>query len=138
MAASLLQIVDREKGRIEVSWRALGGMAVERRSPLLKFADPLTNEDRADLRWYLEDFLSFPYGAEPDKAARVEQRMAQWGTKLFERVFPKRWTDPDPRGFYQEAVRGGLDGCDLAIVSDNPAFLNIPWELLHDPTPGRG
>jgi len=131
---NLLTITDLGKGEVQVSWRIRDR---SRHCPVVPFADPLTTEDRAELRWYLEDFLSFPYGAERWKAAQVEDNMARWGDALFGQVFPKQAQDPDPRAFYQEAVREGLDHCELSIVSDDPEFLNIPWELLRDPTPGR-
>jgi hypothetical protein len=136
-ARNLLQIADRGKGRVQVSWRQ--GNDVPRVYPDdLPFSDPLTEADHAELRWYLEDFLQFPYGAERDRALALEKRMAGWGEALFEQVFPKAAGDPDPRGFYQEAVREGLRSCELCISSDNEEFLNIPWELIRDPTKGRG
>ncbi|HTC74966.1 MAG TPA: CHAT domain-containing protein, partial [Edaphobacter sp.] len=136
-AANLLQVADRGKGLVQVSWRQ--GNDVPRVYPDdLSFSDPLTEADHAELRWYLEDFLQFPYGAERDRALALEKKMAGWGEALFEQVFPKAAHDPDPRGFYQEAVREGLRSCELCISSDNDEFLNIPWELIHDPTKGRG
>lgn len=134
---NLLHITDSGNGVVEVSWRR--GDAIPRRYPsLIPFANPLSPKDRNELRWYLEDYLQFPYGAEAYRARLVEQEMAEWGESLFEQVFIKAETDPDPRGFYQEAVREGLDQCELCVTSDDRAFLNIPWELMRDPTPGRG
>jgi len=104
----------------------------------LPFTNPLTPEDRRELRWYLEEYLTFPYGAERDRAAGVEARMARWGEALFAQLFPAADAQPDPQAFYQEAVRDGLDRCELCISSEDPAFLSLPWELVRDPTPGRG
>jgi len=101
----------------------------------VKFSDPWTKPDRRDLRWYLEEYLRFPYGAERFRAEQVERRMAAWGESLFKQVFVKGKDDPDPRLFYQEAVGGGLDDCELRIASDDEGFLNIPWELMRDPAP---
>jgi len=133
---NLLQIVDLGKGQIEVGWRR--GNDLPRHYSPIPFEDPLTVEDRAELRWYLEEYLQFPYGAEESHAHRVEDKMAEWGEALFSQVFPKLEADPDPRGFYQEAVRAGLDQCELCFSSDDTEFLNIPWELIRDATPGRG
>jgi tetratricopeptide (TPR) repeat protein len=133
---NLLQVVDLGEGKIEVSWRR--GNELSRYLSPLPFEDPLSADDRRELRWYLEEYLQFPYGAEESHARRVEENMAQWGEVLFSQVFPKAEADPDPRSFYQEAVRAGFDQCELCISSENTEFLNIPWELIRDPTPGRG
>jgi len=104
----------------------------------IPFTDPLSVEDREALRWYLEEYLQFPYGAERFKAERVEKKMKEWGKSIFEQVFAKCDFDPDPRSLYQEAVRAGLENCELCITSEDASFLNIPWELIYDPSPGRG
>jgi tetratricopeptide (TPR) repeat protein len=133
---NLLQVVDLGEGKIEVGWR--WGNELPRHHSPLPFEDPLSAEDRRELRWYLEEYLQFPYGAEESHARRVEEKMAEWGEALFSQVFPKAEADPDPRGFYQEAVRSGLEQCELCVSSETTEFLNIPWELIRDPTPGRG
>ena len=133
---NLLHIVDLGGGQIEVGWRR-GNDIPGHYSPL-PFEDPLRVEDRGELRWYLEEYLQFPYGAEESRARRVEDKMAEWGEALFAQVFPKAEADPDPRGFYQEAVREGLEQCELCVSSEDTEFLNIPWELMRDPAPGRG
>ncbi len=64
--------------------------------------------------------------------------MERWGESLFAEVFPKSGPDPTPHALYEEAVRVGLETCELSISSEDARFLNIPWELIRDPTPGRG
>src|SRR5687768_10292692 len=98
-----LKVADLGGGQVQVVWQR--DAEAERRSPGLPFANPLSAKDRQELRWYLEEYLQFPYGAERDKAARTERRMEEWGEALFAQVLPKLNSDPDPRGFYQEAVR---------------------------------
>jgi len=134
---NLLHITDLKNGHVQVAWQR--GNAIPRSyAHPIAFADSLTTEDRKDLRWYLEQYLQFPYGAERQRAQQVENKMARWGESLFKQVFAKGDEDPDPRAFYQEAVREGLEQCEICISSEDPAFLNTPWELLRDPTPGRG
>jgi len=133
---NLLKITDLKDGKIQVSWQH---KSTARDCPHpLPFADPLTIEDRKELRWYLEEYLQFPYGAEEYKAQKVEEKMKVWGESLFTQVFAKCDFDPDPRTLYHEAVRQGLNDCEICIASEDTDFLNIPWELLRDPTPGRG
>ena len=133
---NLLQITDMGDGRIQVSRQHDNGVPHQCPQPI-PFSDPLTENDHRELRWYLEEFLQFPYGAERNHAQEVEGKMEQWGAELFNRAFPKTDCDPDPRRIYHEAT-GDLGECEISICSDNPDFLSIPWELLRDPTPGRG
>jgi len=72
---------------------------------IVSYTDPLSVEDREALRWYLEEYLQFPYGAERFKAEQVEKKMKEWGKSIFEQIFAKCDFDPDPRSLYQEAVR---------------------------------
>lgn len=131
-----LQLHDLGNGDIQIFWQT--GSSVARPAATVHFDDPLTVANHDDLRWYLEEYLNFPYGAERYRAVQIERQMEEWGEALFAQVFVKLATDPDPRGFYQEAVREGLEQCEFCIVSDDHTFLNIPWELMRDPTPGRG
>ncbi|MBM3242123.1 hypothetical protein FJZ31_38115 [Candidatus Poribacteria bacterium] len=60
---NLLHITDLGNGNIQVSWQR--GNAIARSYPRpIQFTDPLNVKDRSELRWYLEDYLTFPYGAE--------------------------------------------------------------------------
>lgn len=133
---NLLRIIDLGDGRAQVSWQR--GNSVPRSCPPLPLNDPRTVEDRTELRWYLEEFLGFPYGAERWRAQQLEDKMQHWGESLFQQVFAELTTNPDPRELYEEAVREGIDQCELCLVPVTSEFLNIPWELLRDPTPGRG
>jgi tetratricopeptide (TPR) repeat protein len=132
-----LQIKDLKKGQVQVAWQRENEDSRVYEYPI-PFTDPLSVEDRKELRWYLEEYLMFPYGAERNRARAVERKMDEWGESLFNQVFVKGDKDPDPRAFYQEAVREGLEQCELCVSSDDSDFLNIPWELIKDPTAGRG
>jgi tetratricopeptide (TPR) repeat protein len=133
---NVLHIKDLRNGQIQFMWQRGNSLPIQYSHPIL-VSNPLSSEEREELRWYLEDYLTYPYGFE-FRARKVEDKMTQWGESLFNTVFIKSQEDPDPRGMYQEAVREGLKNCELCISSDNPSFLNIPWELIRDPTPGRG
>src|SRR5262249_12919191 len=56
-------------------------------APPVAFSNPLSLADRAELRWYLEDYLRFPIGIYPDRALRVEEKMAGWGGAMFDALF---------------------------------------------------
>ena len=113
---------------IQLFWQR--GYSAPRFAPPATFEHPFDSKTLADLRWYLEEYLRFPYGLEPENAKKIEQKLQAWGQQLFDLVFR---SSEKAREFFQEATRAGLDKCEISIVSDNPAVLNLPWELLFSP-----
>ncbi len=122
-------LITHDQNAIRLSWQR--GNAPQRFTDPIPFEHPFDAATLERLRWYLEDYISFPYGIYPDQAVQVEQQFQGWGQQLFERVFHS--TD-EGRAFYQEATRAGLDRCEIGIASDQPTVLNLPWELLYAPT----
>ncbi|MEH2371174.1 tetratricopeptide repeat protein [Nostoc sp.] len=120
--------ITHQDDKIQLSWQR--GYESPRLAPEVPFQQPFDEDNAAELRWYLEDYLKFPYGIFPDNAVKIEQKLQHWGQQLFELVF--RSTDKG-REFFQEATREGLDNCELGIISDNAEVLNLPWELLYSP-----
>lgn len=95
-----------------------------------KFKFQLSEPDQKDLRWYLEDYLEFPFEPNPKIAVRVEQRMTAIGTELFKAVFH---ADDDARDLWAE-LRRNLNQTRVEIsVEDVQEASSIPWELLRDP-----
>lgn len=127
MAQNWMRITHQDD-KIQLSWQR--GYESPRFASEVPFQQPFDEENAAELRWYLEDYLQFPYGIFPDNAVKIEQKLQQWGQQLFELVF--RSTEKG-REFFQEATREGLDNCELGIISDNAEVLNLPWELLYSP-----
>ncbi|MEH2272565.1 MAG: tetratricopeptide repeat protein [Nostoc sp.] len=127
MAQNWLRITH-QNDKIQLSWQR--GYESPRFASEVAFQQPFDEENAAELRWYLEDYLKFPYGIFPDNAVKIEQKLQHWGQQLFELVF--RSTEKG-REFFQEATREGLDNCELGIISDNAEVLNLPWELLYSP-----
>ena len=83
----------------------------------------------AQLRWYLETFLSYPFEPYTIRAAYVEDALKAWGTEAFKSLFNNldagQWM---PR--QADAV------LDILISCDDPELLAWPWEALHDPALG--
>ncbi|HEV3458943.1 MAG TPA: tetratricopeptide repeat protein [Thermoanaerobaculia bacterium] len=86
----------------------------------------------AELRWYLEDFLGYPFSPETEHAERVLAALDRWGREAFGALFGDR----DGGGKLELAVREGYASLRLQIRSDDPAVLAWPWEALHDPQAG--
>ena len=96
------------------------------------FTPPLAIPDFEDLRFYLEDYASLPVGEYAVRGERVEnERLAAWGEALFKSVF-----DGDER---RDAYRTARDAAnrneavEVAIRSNDPRFLALPWELMKAP-----
>jgi tetratricopeptide (TPR) repeat protein len=121
-------LVNHKRDSIQLSWQT--GQAAPRVAPVIPFEHPFDTQALAELRWYLEEYLRYPYGIEPERAANTEQKFQVWGQQLFDLVFSRT---QEAREFFQEATREGLEKCEIAIASDNPAVLNLPWELLYSP-----
>lgn len=127
MARNWLRITHQDD-KIQLSWQR--GLSAPRSAPPVLFEHPFDEETLTDLRWYLEKFLTIPYGIFPDKAKKIEQKFQEWGEQLFKLLFPRTTKAWD---FFQEATREGLDNCEINISSDDPIVLNLPWELMYSP-----
>ncbi|MEG4840536.1 tetratricopeptide repeat protein [Microcoleus sp. B9-D4] len=127
MAENSLRI-NHDAGSIQLFWQRRN--SAPRFAPPVTFEHPFDSKVLADLRWYLEEYLRFPYGLEPENAKKIEQKLQAWGQQLFDLVFR---SSEKAREFFQEATRAGLDKCEISIISDDAAVLNLPWELLFSP-----
>lgn len=82
-----------------------------------------------ELRWYLEEFLDYPFPPVTDRAEHVQEVLRGWGEQAFTALFGAG----QGRDFYHDAERAGLEHLDLRIASDDPTVLAWPWEALADP-----
>ncbi len=102
----------------------------DQESGSLAFADPLTDNDRGDIRWYIEMYGTRSLNDDDDKEAdRIAKLLPQWGKKLFEAVFRER----EARRLFNRFQDGDGAARLLTISAEGPAILGLPWELLHDP-----
>ena len=92
---------------------------------------PMGDAALEDLRWYLEDYLSAPYGVYESRGLQVEARFRAWGERLFAALFRTEALRDVYRAFRAQA-RQAADP-QLVVSSRSPAWLSLPWELLRDP-----
>jgi len=94
-----------------------------------RVAFALDEQDREDLRWYLEDYLNHPFEPAPKIAARVEGRMEEMGTALFRAIFEANSRMRQVWG----QVQGWLNETRVEIHTEVAEATAIPWELLFAP-----
>ncbi len=49
--------------------------------------DPLTLQERADLRWYLEEYPLWPYAEFAERGKRIEMLLPEIGKRLYQAAF---------------------------------------------------
>jgi tetratricopeptide (TPR) repeat protein len=88
---------------------------------------PLDGQALEDLRWYLEDYLTAPFGVYEDRGARIEAALAGWGHDVFETVLAA--------GPVRDAYERARDSGDFELIlrSSSAELLGMPWELMADP-----
>jgi tetratricopeptide (TPR) repeat protein len=114
-------------GRVAVALQRSGQSFPEASGDPVPFNSPFGAAEREDIRWYLEDYLIAPYAVYEENGRKIEARLPEWGKALFESVFGAGKPGHDA---YLKSREGQAE---LVIISRSPAFLSLPWELLHDP-----
>jgi tetratricopeptide (TPR) repeat protein len=89
----------------------------------------LDAQDAESLRWYLEDYLRYPFDPAPQIAVRVEARLAEIGRGLFHQLFD---TDEGTRRLWGK-MADRLNDCRIEITTGVQEATALPWELLRDP-----
>lgn len=89
----------------------------------------LTENERNDLRWYLEDYLHNAGDAETSIAAQVEVLMKTRGEELYRNVLQ----DNDSTRALWLSVRDNVADLRVEIATAVAEAASIPWELMRDP-----
>lgn len=98
----------------------------------LPFVNPVTDKDRADIRWYIETYGAHSLAdADDQEARRIRSRLPEIGKMLFDSVFSNRAAQRVFDRFQDASDRSRV----LTIDSQDASILALPWELLHDSAP---
>ena len=124
----VLRLVDWPEDAQHVVHVTLEGMGV-RRAVSVSVEFGLSERDREDVRWYLEDYLQYPVDPAPEIAMRVEARLAELGTELFRQVFR---VNPDALELWAE-IKRSLADARVEVATGVAGAAEIPWELLREP-----
>ncbi len=91
------------------------------------YTPPLDDRSLKNLRWYLEEYATWPTGPDYARARTLEANFEDWGRKLLDSILGAG-----------EAVRLWQQFLDetgpklLTIDATDPRVLRLPWELLAD------
>jgi len=93
------------------------------------FTNPLAEKDLKDLRWYLEDYLDWPFNPIiRGRGEEIEAKLDEWGAALFRALF----AGPEARVLYDRLVEAKDGERFLTLQSPDARVLRLPWELLRD------
>jgi hypothetical protein len=98
-----------------------------------EYAFTLGEQDREDLRWYLEDCFQCPIEPAPAIAAWVEQRMSALGGELFQQLFASSQVVLRPWA----RLGSELARTRVEVTSEVDADAVLPWEPLTRPPGSR-
>lgn len=98
--------------------------------PPLPFTSPLATPDLEELRFYPEGYAQLPVGEYAVRGERVGREcLSAWGEALYSSIF---LGDPRRGKAYRQAVECG-ELVEIALSSNDPKFLALPWELMKAP-----
>jgi tetratricopeptide (TPR) repeat protein len=91
-------------------------------------SDPLTSQERELLCWYLEEYWKWPYDEFARRGKQVEGLLADLGKRLYRAI----GSGLEANNIVQAWRLQPNTERQISIVSEQPAVLSLPWELLHD------
>lgn len=129
---SLRVRLSRDAGQAYRANLELLGPADKRHAATVHFVFNLEAAEREDIRWYLEDYLDYPFDPAPQTAARVERQMADIGAELFSHLFE---STSRARSLWR-LVAPCLNETRITIHCTDDTAHSLPWELLLEPSTG--
>ena len=121
----LTQTIERE-GTFHIAMELTG--VGPRIAPSARFRFALSEAERQDIRWYIEEYAEYPFAPHPERAARIEQQMREIGVRLFRCLFAQ-----ESQQRLWAKVCETLSALRIEIISTPHEAAALPWELLRDP-----
>ncbi len=92
------------------------------------FLNPLTKNERNDLRWYLEEYWKWPFEGFAQRGSTVEQLLPVLGQRLYQAVFGQNVA----RDIIEQWRAETSGSHQISVITTDARTLSLPWELLHD------
>ncbi len=93
----------------------------------LTLGDPFTDDERKELEWYLEEYWKWPFDEFAERGARVEASLIAAGKRLYDALCADIKATR-----LMDSWNNAAGEHQITIISELPAVLSLPWELLHD------
>jgi hypothetical protein len=90
-----------------------------------QFRSPLDARALADIHWYLEEYVQWPFGPFRDRAHAIEAQLEAHGRALFGALF-----GGEQVRIYEHFLNTPATVRTLTLIADAPRVLRLPWELL--------
>ncbi len=116
--------------RVRVSYRTQEGAQPQERE--IEFGFTVTENQRRDIQWYLEEYLTYPWGEFRTRAQQVEEMMERLGIEQFDALFRK----PETAELYSH-VANDLANTRIVIHADDTEGIALPWELMRNQAHGE-
>jgi hypothetical protein len=130
LAANHLASEEGARPRVRVAYKSQPAAQPQERT--IDFNFVLSDRQRSDIQWYLEEYLIYPWGEWTTRAHKIEAEMEKLGVELFEAVF----ADPKTAALYAH-VADHLGDTRIVIHADDPEGVSLPCELMRDPARGE-
>jgi hypothetical protein len=88
----------------------------------------ISSQQQEDLRWYLEDYPTYPQPPAPEIAKRIEDWLNELGTELFTSLFYNRHGEKILKQIYNV-----IENTKIEIVVSPSKPTTFLWELLRSP-----
>ena len=119
----------RRRPRVRVEYTSEIGAQRQAQEAAFRFS--ITDDERRLIQWYLEDYLTYPWGEFQNRAQRAEALMERLGKELFDVVFGTREI-----GTLYSHVADDLSNTRIIIHAADQEGIALPWELMRDSTLG--
>ena len=119
----------RRRPRVRVEYTSEIGAQRQAQEAAFRFST--TDDERRLIQWYLEDYLTYPWGEFQNRAQRAEALMERLGKELFDVVFGTREI-----GTLYSHVADDLSNTRIIIHAADQEGIALPWELMRDSTLG--
>src|SRR5436309_6382879 len=90
-----------------------------------QLTDPLTQPERDELRWYLEEYWKWPFEGFAQRGKQVEALLPEVGKRLYRAVFGSIEANTVLQTW---RLQPGVQR-QISILSELPRALSLPWEL---------